>query len=123
MSQRVLPTGFIPPCIPTKAPQPPTGALWLHEIKHDGFRIIARKLRVALQPPRQQPDRAVSAHRRGIARPPIALLHYRRRGVYCDVKGVPSFERILYRRHDGSVFLYAFDLIELDGDDCGASRL
>jgi ATP-dependent DNA ligase len=26
-----------------KAPKPPSGALWLHEIKHDGFRIIARK--------------------------------------------------------------------------------
>jgi ATP dependent DNA ligase domain len=30
---------------------------------------------------------------------------------------MPSFERIRYRRHDGSVFLYAFDLIELNGDD------
>ena len=38
-----LPPGFIPPCLPTKAPQPPSGELWLHEIKHDGFRIIARK--------------------------------------------------------------------------------
>jgi ATP-dependent DNA ligase len=28
---------------PVKAPQPPTGALWLHEVKHDGFRVIARK--------------------------------------------------------------------------------
>ena len=36
-----LPLGFIPPCLPTKAPQPPTGAVWLHEIKHDGFRVIA----------------------------------------------------------------------------------
>ena len=26
-------------------------------------------------------------------------------------------DRIRYRRHDGKVFLYAFDLIELDGDD------
>jgi bifunctional non-homologous end joining protein LigD len=26
-----------------KAPKPPSGALWLHEIKHDGFRVIARK--------------------------------------------------------------------------------
>jgi ATP-dependent DNA ligase len=25
------------------AMQPPTGETWLHEIKHDGFRIIARK--------------------------------------------------------------------------------
>jgi bifunctional non-homologous end joining protein LigD len=30
---------------------------------------------------------------------------------------VPSFERIRYRRHDTSVFLYAFDLVELNGDD------
>jgi hypothetical protein len=33
---------FIAPCLPTKAPTP-SGAEWLHEIKHDGFRVIARK--------------------------------------------------------------------------------
>ena len=38
-----LPLGFVPPCLPTKAPQPPTGEAWLHEIKHDGFRVVARK--------------------------------------------------------------------------------
>jgi bifunctional non-homologous end joining protein LigD len=38
-----LPLGFVPPCLPTKAPHPPSGQLWLHEIKHDGFRVIARK--------------------------------------------------------------------------------
>jgi ATP-dependent DNA ligase len=37
--------------------------------------------------------------------------------VCCDDKGVPSFDRIRYRRNDGSVFPYAFDLIELNGDD------
>ena len=37
------PFGFVPPCLPTKALRPPTGELWLHEIKHDGFRIIARE--------------------------------------------------------------------------------
>jgi bifunctional non-homologous end joining protein LigD len=25
------------------APQPPSGEQWLHEIKHDGIRIIARR--------------------------------------------------------------------------------
>src|SRR6476646_6461178 len=40
---RTLPTGFIQPCLPTKAPRPPSGGMWLHEIKHDGFRVIARK--------------------------------------------------------------------------------
>jgi bifunctional non-homologous end joining protein LigD len=38
-----LPLGFVPPCLPTKAQQPPTGDAWLHEIKHDGFRVVARK--------------------------------------------------------------------------------
>ena len=38
-----FPRGFISPCLPTSAPQPPSGEMWLHEIKHDGFRVIARK--------------------------------------------------------------------------------
>jgi ATP-dependent DNA ligase len=37
--------------------------------------------------------------------------------VACDDDGVPSFNRIRYRRHDESVFLYAFDPIEVNGDD------
>jgi hypothetical protein len=42
-------------CLPTKAPQPPTGEAWLHEIEHDGFRFVARDgTRVKLdRPPRQ----------------------------------------------------------------------
>src|SRR5262249_44954721 len=43
MLQRTLPAGFIAPCLPTKTDKLPPGSLWLHEIKHDGFRIIARK--------------------------------------------------------------------------------
>jgi ATP-dependent DNA ligase len=43
MLQRTLRAGFIAPCLPTKADKPPSGSEWLHEIKHDGFRIIARK--------------------------------------------------------------------------------
>jgi ATP-dependent DNA ligase len=37
--------------------------------------------------------------------------------VCCDDNGMANFDRIRYRRHDASVFLYAFDLIELDGED------
>jgi bifunctional non-homologous end joining protein LigD len=43
MLQRTFPAGFIAPCLPTKAHTLPSGGLWLHEIKHDGFRVIARK--------------------------------------------------------------------------------
>ena len=31
------------PCLPRPAKEPPTGPDWIHEIKHDGFRIIARR--------------------------------------------------------------------------------
>src|SRR5262249_59794800 len=37
--------------------------------------------------------------------------------VACDGNGVASFNLVRYRRHDARVFLYAFDLIELNGDD------
>src|ERR671937_2153522 len=43
MLQRTLPAGFIAPCLPSKTDQLPSGSEWLHEIKHDGFRVIARK--------------------------------------------------------------------------------
>src|SRR5215472_17254414 len=43
MVQRTFPAGFIAPCLPTKTDKLPSGSQWLHEIKHDGFRIIARK--------------------------------------------------------------------------------
>jgi bifunctional non-homologous end joining protein LigD len=91
---RTLPTGFIAPCLPTKARTLPSGGLWLHEIKHDGFRIIARKTG----------GRVRSCIIDGEA-------------VVCDDNGVASFDRIRHRRHDGDAFLYAFDLIELNGDD------
>jgi len=35
--------GLIRPCLPSPAKAPPSGPDWLHEIKHDGFRILARR--------------------------------------------------------------------------------
>jgi bifunctional non-homologous end joining protein LigD len=43
MLQRTFPAGFIAPCLPSKTNQLPSGSEWLHEIKYDGFRVIARK--------------------------------------------------------------------------------
>src|SRR3954452_1373839 len=37
------PPGFILPCQPALADRPPSGPGWLHEIKFDGYRVIARK--------------------------------------------------------------------------------
>ena len=34
---------FIEPCLPSPADKPPSGFNWIHEIKHDGFRLMARR--------------------------------------------------------------------------------
>ena len=38
-----LPSGFIEPCQPSKVARPPSGPLWVHEIKHDGYRLMVRR--------------------------------------------------------------------------------
>jgi bifunctional non-homologous end joining protein LigD len=37
------PPGFIEPCLPSSADRPPSGPDWIHEIKHDGYRLMARR--------------------------------------------------------------------------------
>src|SRR5438128_870797 len=120
MHKHAFPSGFIAPCLPTKAQTPPSGALWLHEIKHDGFRVGARKDgdRVRLY---SRPGNDLT-YRFPLIAESLARLRSRSciidgEAVACDDDGMPSFNRIRYRRHDASVFLYAFDLIELNGDD------
>jgi hypothetical protein len=116
-----LPTGFIAPCLPTSATQPPSGALWVHEIKHDGFRVISRKdgNRVKLYS-RLGND---LTYRFPLIVEALGTLHSRSciidgEAVACGDDGIASsFDRIRHQRHDASVFLYAFDPIELDGDD------
>jgi ATP-dependent DNA ligase len=116
---RALPSGFIAPCLPTNAPTP-SGAEWLHEIKFDGFRVIARKngKRVTLY---SRPGNDLT-YRFPLMVEALAKLRSRSciidgEAVACGDDGIPSFDRIRYRHHDDSVFLYAFDLIELDGED------
>jgi ATP dependent DNA ligase domain len=120
MLQRTLPTGFIAPCLPTKTTTLPSGGQWLHEIKHDGFRIIARKSdgRVRLY---SRPGNDFT-HRfplivEALERPRSRSCIIDGEAVACDDNGVASFDLVRHHRANGSVFLYAFDLIELNGDD------
>jgi bifunctional non-homologous end joining protein LigD len=105
---------------PTKAERPPSGEMWLHEIKHDGFRVIARKdgTQVRLY---SRPGKDLT-YRFPLIVETVARLRPRSciidgEAVVCDRSGMVSFDHIRYRRHDSSAFLYAFDLIELNGDD------
>lgn len=122
---RQLPFGFIQPCLPTVGRTVPAGPVWVHEIKHDGYRMICRRAG----------DRVRIFSRRGldwterVPRIAVALEQLRvtsatidGEAVICDEDGVADFERLrkdLARRLIGSqeVFLYAFDLLELDGCD------
>ena len=42
--------------------------------------------------------------------------------VCCDEKGLASFQLLRHRRNEPKAFLYAFDLLELNGDDLRGSR-
>jgi bifunctional non-homologous end joining protein LigD len=113
-------TGRLYRAVPTKADTLPSGGLWVHEIKHDGFRIIARKngAQVKLY---SRPGNDLTG-RFPLIVETLANLRTRSciiggEAVACDDNGLAVFDRIRYRRHDGKVFLYAFDLIELGGDD------
>ena len=92
----------------------------MHEIKHDGFRVIARKegMRVKLysRPGNDLTDRfPLIVEALNKLRPRSCIIDGE--AVACGEDGIASFDRIRYRHHDASVFLYAFDLIELDGED------
>jgi ATP-dependent DNA ligase len=112
--------GFVSPCLPTKTDKLPSGSEWLHEIKHDGFRVIARKdgAQVKLY---SRPGNDLT-YRFPLIVETLARLRSRSciidgEAVACDETGVASFNRVRYRHHDEDIFLYAFDLIELNGDD------
>ena len=42
-SRRSPPAGFILPAQPTLVAKPPAGPEWIHEVKHDGYRLLALK--------------------------------------------------------------------------------
>src|SRR3954471_20677278 len=111
---------FIEPCLPSPADKPPTGSNWIHEIKHDGFRLMARRDPVGIR-------LITGTGNDWTNRYPLvvqAVNHLKVRSclidgeVVCsDEKGVTSFQLLRRRRNEPRAFLYAFDLLELNGAD------
>jgi bifunctional non-homologous end joining protein LigD len=96
----------------------PTGTGWIHEIKHDGFRMMVRRSDAGVRlftrngcdwthhyPLIQQAAHTLQAT--------SFLLDGE--AVNCNDDGFPDFNTLRHQRNDRTVFLYAFDLIELDG--------
>ena len=108
------------PCLPRLAKEPTAGPGWLHEIKHDGFRIIARRdgaaVRLLTRNGYDFSERyplIVAA----VEALPAASCVVDGEAIACDERGLSVFEMIRWRRHDNGVTLCAFDLLELDGED------
>jgi ATP-dependent DNA ligase len=118
--------GFIAPCIATRAAKPPSGPDWVHEIKHDGYRLIVRcdgeTIRLFT---RRGCD--WSARYPAITR---AATKLRARSftidgeaAVCGPDGVTIFDALHRRGTVTEAMLFAFDLLELDGVDCRPLRL
>jgi ATP-dependent DNA ligase len=100
--------GFIEPCLPSLATKPPSGSEWIHEIKHDGYRLMIRRDTAGMR----------LLTRRGYdwtARFPAitsaaSMLRAKSflidgEAVCCDDKGIAVFDKLRQRRNEWSVFL------------------
>ena len=114
------PSGFIQPCLPTRADKAPSSANWIHEIKHDGFRMMVRRDAAGVRLlTRNGIDWTTRFPLIAEAAAALRVKYFLIDGeaVCCDGEGMPVFDRLRYRRDDRHVFLYAFDLLQLDSRD------
>jgi bifunctional non-homologous end joining protein LigD len=118
--RRSVPPGFIRPCEPALVAYPPAGPGWLHEIKHDGFRILARKQGERVQVWSRRgadfTDRfsRIAEAVRGL--PPDEALIDGEAVVFQD-DGRSDFYALLTKRGWAEAVFVAFDLLRLGGDD------
>ena len=111
---------FCEPCLPSPAAKPPARAGWLHEIKHDGFRILARRDSAGVRLITRAGNEF--SHRfpfigMAVGKLPLRSCLIDGEAIVCDENGLAVFEKI--RRHGAlaTAVLCAFDLLELDGRD------
>jgi bifunctional non-homologous end joining protein LigD len=107
-------------CIPTKATLVPDRREWIHEIKHDGYRLIVQRegKRVRLF--------TRNGHDWSGRFPLITEAALRNKSssfavdgeaVLLGVDGVSDFDGLHSRKYDGEVQFYAFDMLVSDGED------
>jgi bifunctional non-homologous end joining protein LigD len=117
------PEGFTEPCLPTLGRTVPAGPQWAYEIKHDGFRFICRRdgdrVRVFSRRGNDYTDR-VPTIAKALAALRVKSVTLDGEGVVCGPDGVSDFDRLrsaVGRLGSRDAFLYAFDLLEINGTD------
>jgi ATP-dependent DNA ligase len=120
-SSRVIAApGFIEPALPTVAMRPPAGERWVHEIKHDGYRLMIKRYGENV---RIFTRRGADWTKRFPAIVQAALkvkaksFYIDGEGAVCDDNGLAVFDRLHSKGYDEAAHLFAFDLLELDGID------
>jgi bifunctional non-homologous end joining protein LigD len=120
------PSGFVERCRPSRAVRPPSGPLWIHEIKHDGYRLMVRRegsrVRLWTRGGHDWADRFPAIVEAASALSAQSFLIDGEVIVARD-DGVSDFEALRSRRRDHDVTLIAFDLIEMQGDDMRNHKL
>jgi bifunctional non-homologous end joining protein LigD len=114
------------PCLPRLADRPPAGTGWIHEIKHDGFRILAhRRGRAVRLMSRNAHDLASRFPQivEAVRSLPVQSCVIDREAIVTDDKGLAVFDLLREHRHHVGAELCAFDMIELDGEDLRRSKL
>jgi bifunctional non-homologous end joining protein LigD len=120
---------FVPPQLATLVKRPPTGDAWLHEMKFDGYRILARleeKQVTLLSRNGREWTGQFSGVVDSVRRLPAhtALLDGEVAAVTPD--GRTSFQALqnyMSGSHRDGLFYMVFDLLHLDGQDLTGARL
>jgi bifunctional non-homologous end joining protein LigD len=112
--------GIIEPCLPKAAKAPPSGPGWIHEIRHDGFRIMARRNAAGVRLYTRNGYDFASRFPQIVEA--MSTLKVRScfidgEVIVVDGRGLSAFDLLRSWRHDHAAVLCAFDLIELDGKD------
>jgi bifunctional non-homologous end joining protein LigD len=108
------------PCIPTPGKTVPSGADWIHEVKHDGYRLIVqregKRVRLFTRNGHDWSDRFPLITEAAL-RNRISSCVIDGEAVLLGVDGRSDFNGLHSRKHNDEVQFYAFDVLAMQGDD------
>ena len=108
------------PCLPTRGTAVPAGPDWIHEIKHDGYRLTVhregKRVRLFTRNGHDWSDRYPLIVEAAL-RVRIGSFVLDGEAVLLGVHGRSDFDGLHSRQHNDDVQFYAFDALMSEGDD------